>query len=231
MPQYQSTPFKPQPELLVAGRPSYVWGSYNDRTGPTQGNVISNSSVGTLATLTFLVTAGNIPTVGSLITVVGCARSANFNVTNATVLSVSTTDQGASGVVTVTYNVTTTTIGTGVDGGQVIIPQPEIGEALVNGASVPVAKVFNNAIVDQSEIITVAVSFPIIPKAATIILQEALVDLDSEYSNIAVVATVANSTIGGSVVVPTSIQVAGRFYRLWNEGVVGIGTIVGKILG
>lgn len=228
MPAYQTTPFKPVPELLVAGRPSYVFGSFNDRTGPTLGNVISNASVGTLATLIFQITSGNIPIVGSLITVVGCANSANFNVTNATVLSVSTT---ASGVCTVTYNITTLSQATTTDGGQVIIPQPEIGEAIANGASVPVAKVFNNAAVDQSEILMVAVSFPVIPKACTVILQEALVDLDSEYSNIAVVVTVANSTVAGSVVFPTSIQVAGRFYRLYVEGLQGTGTIVGKILG
>lgn len=228
MPAYQTTPFKPVPELLVAGRPSYVFGSFNDRTGPTLGNVISNSSATTLATLIFQIVSGNIPTVGSLITVVGCANSANFNVTNATVLSVSTT---ASGVCTVTYNITSTNQSSTADGGQVIIPQPEIGEAIANGASVPVAKVFNNAAVDQSEILMVAVSFPVIPKACTVILQEALVDLDSEYSNIAVVVTVANSTVAGSVVFPTSIQVAGRFYRLYVEGLQGTGTIVGKILG
>jgi len=228
MPQYQSTPFKQPPALLVAGTPQYVYGSFDDKSSPTTGNVLTNAGATTIATLVFQIISGNSPSVGDKITVVGCANSNNFNVTNANVLSVSTT---VTGVCTVTYNITSTNQATTADGGQVIIPRSEIGEALQNGASVPVAKAANNALVDQSEVIMVSVSFPVLPKTCNVYLQEALVDLDSEYSNIAQVASVSNSVANGSVVFPTSIEVAGRFYRLAVSGLVGTGTIVGKIEG
>jgi hypothetical protein len=228
MPQYQLTPFKQVPALLVGGTPQYVYGSYDDRSSPTQGKVLTNAGATTTATLVFQILSGNVPSVGDKITVVGCANSANFNVTNAFILTVSTT---VAGVCTVTYAITSTNQATTADGGQVIIPRLEVGEALQNGASVPVAKAANNALVDQSEVIMVSVSFPILPKTCNVYLQEALVDLDSEYSNIAQVAAVSNSVAAGSVVFPTSIEVAGRFYRLAVSGLVGTGTIVGKIEG
>jgi hypothetical protein len=229
MSQYQLTPFKQPPQLLVAGTPSYVYGSYDDRSSPTQGNVITDAAVTTTATLVFQIVSGNIPLVGDKITVVGTANSAGvFNVTNANVATVSTTN---AGVCTVTYAIASTSQVSTADGGQVVIPRSEIGEALQNGASVPVAKVSNNALVNQGEIITVSVSFPILPKACNVFLQEATIDLDSEYTNIAIVGTVSNSVAQGSVAVQTSVEIAGRFYRLAITGLTGTGTIVGKILG
>ena len=85
---YIKSPFKPTPTLLVQGRPEYVFGSWNDKTAPTQGYIISDSAVTTTATVTFQVVSGNTPVVGSLITVVGAANSVNYNVTNAQILIV-----------------------------------------------------------------------------------------------------------------------------------------------
>src|SRR5579859_1597664 len=128
MSQYITSPFKPTPVLAVAGTPVYLLGGYNDKTGPTLGNVISDSAVTTTATLSFQIISGNIPVAGSLITVVGCANSNNFNVTNVAIISVVSTT--ASGVCTVTYAISSTSQGTLADGGQVVIPQPETGDTV-----------------------------------------------------------------------------------------------------
>jgi hypothetical protein len=61
-------------------------------------------------------------------------------------------------------------------------------------------------------------------------LQQAVIDLDSEYANVAIVATVAGSTItvGPQVTVD---PVLGRFFRVNNSGVSGtLPTIVTKLL-
>ena len=182
MSQYNKSPFKPTPRLLVAGTPEYVFGSYNDRVGPTLGNVISDSAATTTATVVFQIVSGNAPVAGSLITIVGTANSAKiFNVTNAAIATVSTTD---AGVCTVTFTIASTTQATTADGGQVIVPQPEVGEALtVAGyASVPVACPFNNAEMENGKSITTSVTLPAGNiTSATVVLQGANIDLDSEY--------------------------------------------------
>ena len=96
MPAYITSPFKPSPELLVAGRPSYLWGSYNDRTGPTIGSVISDQvNASNTAAVVFQILSGNIPVVGALATIVGTANSGNtFNVTNAPIIGVTATPAG-----------------------------------------------------------------------------------------------------------------------------------------
>jgi hypothetical protein len=229
MPSYQTTPFKPSPSLLVAGTPQYVFGSFNDRVSPTLGTVISDAAVTTTATLVFQIRAGNVPAVSSLITVRGTANSAGvFNTTNATILTVSCTD---AGVCTVTYAISSTTQVTRADGGEVEVPQPEVPETLANGASVPVVYPFNNAVPDNARGVTVVAAFPSLPTAATIVLQQAVVDKDSEYATVATVATVAGGvvTAGGQITVDPTL---GRFYRVLVSGVSGgtLPTVIVKFL-
>lgn len=232
MSAYTKSPFKPAPRLLVAGTPEYLWGSYNDKTGPTLGFVISDSAVTTTGTLTFTIVSGNIPTVGALITVVGTANaSGNFNVTNATLLTVSTT---AAGVCTVTYAITSSTVAVGTaDAGQVIIPQPEIAAALAAGASEPVALASINAILSQEHVVTAVVSFPSLPTSVIVTLQQAVVDQDSEYVDIATVVTVSGGVVtaaGGQITVD---PVMGRFLRFNNGTVTGgtLPTLIAKLIG
>lgn len=189
MSAYQATPFKAQPALLVAGTPQYLFGSFDDRSAPTQGYVKSNSAVTTTGTLTFQIVGGNIPKVGDLITVVGCANSANFNVTNVAIASVVNTT--AAGLCTVTYAISSTTQGTVADNGLVIVPRPEVAEATLTGKSVPVAFPFNPATPQQGRTITVNVSFATGTTAGVLALQGANFDIDSEY-----VTLVPSSTSG-----------------------------------
>src|ERR1035437_6143899 len=138
MPSYIQSPFKPMPHLLTPNTPTYVWGSFNDLTGPTTGNVLSDSAVTTTATVKLQILSGNVPKAGSLITIVGAANSVNFNVVNASLISVSSPTNPDTGIYTVTFTITSTSQGTLADAGQFIIPQPELGENVSGtGASVP----------------------------------------------------------------------------------------------
>ena len=229
MSQYVTSPFKQSPALLISGRPQYLYGSYNDRTSPTFGYVISDSAVGTTGTVVFQIKDGNAPFVGALITVRGTANSGgNFNTTNATIITADT-DMN-TGISTVTYAISSTAQASLADSGQVEIPQPEVGETLANGSSVPCAVSFSTANPDQKRGITAVVSFPALPTTALVVLQQAVQDIDSEYQTINTIATVA----GGAVTTGPQVTidpVLGRFFRLNTSSVTGpAATIVGKLL-
>lgn len=229
MPSYISSPFRPPVTLLVAGTPSYLWGKYNDKTGDTFGYVQSNSAVTTTGTLVFRIVSGNVPVVGAKISVVGCGNSSNFNVTSATLLSVSCTD---AGIATVSYAISSTTQASTPDSGEVLIPQPEIGEALAAGASAPVALASINAILNQEHVVTAVVSFPSIPTSVVVTLQQAVIDLDSEYADVATVVTVTGGAITAAGSQITVDPVMGRFLRFKNGTVTGgtLPTIVAKLI-
>lgn len=249
---YIKSPFKPVPTLLVQGRPEYVFGSWNDKTGSTLGNVISDSAVTTTGTLTFLVTSGNTPAVGSLITVVGTANaSGNFNVTNAQILTVVAT---AAGVVTVTYAITSSTVAAGTpDGGQVIIPQPELGDILTSfpASSVPVCCPSSPA--NQSgKSLSATVKLPAQQlgvastlTAVTVVIQGANFDEDGQYNTIGTLTAAGTSVAGpntydwqsGQGDTATGTLAAGsvdlvnfRFYRLQVSAATGSGPVTGTIM-
>lgn len=252
MSQYVTSPFKPPVQLATAGTPSYLMGAFNDRTGPTQGYVISDASNGTTtATLIFQIVSGNAPVTGSLITVIGTANGGgNFNVTNVAVTVVSTTLQG---VCTVTYTIASTATPTTQtqDFGQVIIPQPETGDTVsaATYASVPVARPFNNPNIQEGQSLTATINFLTggTLSGYTVVLQGADIDLDSEYQTI---HTFTASGAAGNIYTfqsGTDVQAPSatpgtitnnpgqanlmnyRFYRFKLTGGSGTGTVVGKI--
>lgn len=252
MPIYQTTPFKASPTLLVQGRPEYAFGSYNDKTAPTTGNVISDSAVTTTGTLTFQILSGNIPAVGSLITVVGTANGGgNFNVTNAQILSAVTT---AAGISTVTYTITSSTVAAGTsDSGQVIVPQPELGDILAAfpASSVPVC--CPSAPANQSgKSLSATVKLPAQQlgvastlSAVTIVIQGANFDESNQYNTIGTL-TAAGTAAGGpntydwqsgqgntgtGTLASGSVDLVNfRFYRLQVSGATGSGPVIGTVM-
>lgn len=224
MPAYQTTPFKASPALLVSGTPTYLLGSYNDLTTDTYGYIQTTAAVTTTATVVFQIVGGNAPAVGSKISVRGAGRSNNLNVTNGTILTVSTTD---AGVCTVTYAIASTSLATLADGGEVRIPQPEVGETAANGSSVPAAAPFNNPNMQQGRTVTATVTFPTAPTTAAVYLQGAQFDIDSEYEDIGLVNGIGSfGTTGPSLHVA---DLAFRFYRFNTRFLTGAGTVVGKL--
>lgn len=229
MPSYITSPFKPSPILMVPGMPSYLLGSFNDKTSDTRGPVLTDEGNGTTSTVVFQILDGNIPLVGALVYIQGSANaSGDYNADGATILTVSTT---AAGVCTITF------AGSGdsssaADTGMVIIPQPEIGENLVEGASIPCAMPYNNVVANLNQALTAVISCPSLsgsPAAsATVYLQQAVKDMDSEYQDVALIATISGGEISGSpqaTVDPT----LGRFFRFYVDDVEGTGTIVAKL--
>lgn len=241
MSQYVTSPFKPPVQLATSGIPAYLIGSYNDKTGPTLGYVISNNASTTTATVVFRIVSGNVPVTGSLITVVGCSNNSNFNVTNVSVTVVSTT---AAGICTVTYTISSTNQSSTPDGGQVIIPQPEVGET-VSAAykSAPIARPFNNPNIQEGQSFTATLNLGAGLSAITATLEGADLDLDSEYVTLhtfvaAGAAGLYSFQTGQDVLTPASpaaqnpggVNVLNyRFYRFNISIVTGSGSVVGKI--
>jgi hypothetical protein len=251
---YVKSPFKPSPILLVEGKTEYVFGSWNDKSGPTSGSVISDSAVTTTGTLTFIILSGNVPVVGSLITVVGTANGGgNFNVTNAQILTAVTTD---AGICTVTYAITSSTVAVGTpDGGQVLIPQPELGDVLVSPAtvsSIPVA-VPGSPSQQSGKSLSVTVKLPAQQlgvasslSAVTVTIQGANFDEDGQYNNIGTI-TAAGTSAGGpntydwqsgqgfSATTSNTLSLGNvnlpnfKFYRLQVSGT-GSGPVIGTIM-
>ena len=246
---YQTTPFKPAPQLLVPGAPSYVFGSFNDKTGPTLGIVLNDSGNGSTSTVIFQILSGNIPSVDSLITIVGTSNnSGNYNATNATVLSVTQVNSPDDGVYAITFSGSGNSAKAN-DYGQVYIGQREVGEALTGtGATVPVmaGAAGPNS---NGKSLSVTVKLPASTTAnpsnltgVTVVIQGANMDLDSEYNTIGTIGTglaagtttdwqsgqgdTATGTLAaGSVLSPNF-----RFYRLNFTAVAGSGPAIGKII-
>ena len=251
---YIKSPFKPVPRLLIQGTPEYVYGSYNDKTGPTLGYIISDSGNGTTSTVVFRIASGNVPFVGALITIIGTANAAGaYNVTNAIIISVVCTD---AGICTVTFLGAGTSAST-PDGGQVEIQQPEVPDNLTAGivaalatnagASAPVAAPVGATANGRSISVTLSLlansaTYPSTLSGVTATLQGANLDLDGEYNDCGIIGTaLAAGTVtdwqSGQGDTATGTLTAGsvnfpnfKFYRLKITVATGAGYIVGKIM-
>jgi hypothetical protein len=238
---YINSPFKPPVQLAVAGTPSYLIGGWNDKTGPTFGYVQSNSGATTTGTIVFRIVSGNVPVVGALLTAVGQSNSANFNVTSASILSVSCT---SAGICTVTVTITSTTQASTPDGGEVIVAQPEVGETVAAAyKSAPVARPFNNPTINEGQSLSATLKLGAGLSAVTATLEGADLDLDSEYVTIHTFGTSGLSSFQSgqdniaSSATPLAIeanpggvnQLNWRFYRFNISAVTGSGAVIGKI--
>ena len=255
---YLKTPFRPTPTLLIQGSPEYVYGSLNDKTGPTLGTIVSDSAVTTTATVTFRILSGNVPTPNSLITVVGASNSANLNVTNGTIITASTTDAGIS---TVTYAITSSSIAPGTaDAGQVYIAVPEVPDNLTAsivsnlatnaGASVPVAAPVGSTSVGRSISVTVnllanSATYASTLSGVTVVIQGANKDRDDYYNTIGTITAAGaagniydwqsgqgtDKSTGTGVLADGDVNLPQfLFYRLNVTGATGAGYLTGSIM-
>jgi hypothetical protein len=228
MPAYTSVPGAAI-GLLTAGVPAYCFGSFNDRVSPTRMSVSNVALTSNVATLTVLVLEGNIPAVGSLITVRGVPTvSGAFNVTQIALSGV--TIDATSGAGTVTYALTHADVVSVAASGGAVVQTPEVGEALANGSSVAWSAPFQASQIQDGHSLLAVCSFPSLPTTATISLEEAIVNQDAEFSGDTTIATVS----GGAVTLSqTTVTLSiGRFYRMKATSVTGgtLPTIVGKLL-
>lgn len=218
--------------LLTAGKPAYVWGSYQSDQSPTRAYVTHVAGDGTHATLTLAIYEGNAPVEGQEITVRGCSV-AGLDTENTVISAVTGFDTGDNSTGTVSYLNSTSQAGA-AGSGMATIPTSEVAEALANGASMQVTVPYNDPRIDQSRSVTAQVYFPTPPMTATVVLQQSDDDynyfdcIDPDTGTTVIVAVYPGSppVTGGFAQIPNS---ATRFYRLNASGVTGSGTVVGKI--
>ena len=252
MSQYQLTPFRAAPQLLIQGKNEFVFGSLNDKTAPAFGYIISDSGTGSVSTVVYQQTQGNLPIPGALVTIVGSANSAlAYNVTNAVLLTVVANDFGT---VTITFSWSGSSA-SAPDSGQVIVPQIEIGDNLTAGlvaalpyTSVPVAAVVGATVTGRSTSATLTLpassaAFPSTLSGVTAIIQASNVDRDDHYQTIGTIGTglAAGTTTEwqsgqGAATTPAVLLdsnvdlLSFRFYRLQITAATGAGYVVGSIM-
>lgn len=213
---------------LVQGVPSYLLGSWPMDAAPTRFLITQVSLTTNVATITGSVIEGDIPAVGSLISIRGTQASGGvFNVSGVAIASV--TINASTGIGTITFPLTNANIGNTADAGIAVIPKPEVGDTLANGASIPCTMPVQDPKTDSARTLSAMIGFPTLPTAAVVDLQWAIYDQPSEYEKIGNVATVSAGAITAGPGQQFTLTQA-RFYRLNISGLTGAGTIVGKVL-
>lgn len=229
---------------LVQGFPTYLFGGWGPSSpygsalikAPTRFLINTVAITTNVATITGLIIEGDIPTVPaanqpqSLISVRQTSSNAGiFNVTGVAISAVSINLN--TGVGTISFPLTNANIAATPDAGIAVINQPETAEALVNGASIPCTIPIQDPKTDSARTVSSVIAFPSLPTTATVDLQGAILDLDSEYAKLGNVATVSGGAVTAGPLAEFQLNQI-RFYRLNVSGVTG-GTnpsIVGKII-
>jgi hypothetical protein len=214
VPNYDKSPFKKPPQLLIPGQSSYVFGSLNTNASPTQIQVSSVAIAANVATVVGNIFGGDVPLVGGLISIRGTQTgSGAFNVTNAAILSV--TFVPATSQVTVTYALTHANVSVTADAGLALVPVAEVPETTTtNVASVAVAVQQNETFLQGGRQLSVTIL-----GTGVYQLQGANFDQDSEYTSLGACTDNAVTQFG---------PFNHRFYRLLpTTG----GSAVGRIDG
>jgi hypothetical protein len=232
MPTYNASPFAAPPQKLIPGQVAYLYGKWAQDTSPTKLLITAVASSTTVLTYYVTIVEGSIPVAPyGVFTAYGLATDAQFNVTNATVTasSVSITASSGIGTLTVTGSGYTAYSKT-ADGGEGIIPQPEIGDTVANGQSVPVGLPYAvpwdaGQGVDALEC---EVNFPTVPTACVVALQVAMTNTSATQWQTAIANVV---TVSGGVATYGTTQWSGKaqFARYSISGTSGTGTIVAKL--
>jgi hypothetical protein len=198
MPPFITVPFGITPRRgFTAGLPSYSAGSYAYGQQACRMYVTSVAIAANVVTLGVKMVEGNIPVLGTLVTFLATvtgtvAGGSAVNVTNAVVTGVSITP--STGLGTITYAATAANLATTPDGGQVIIPVPEVAELLA------VAKLQQFALDPMGGYgVTMTWTTPSAPGTISLQLEGAINDTDAEYSIIGTAQTGLNGSVIASV--------------------------------
>lgn len=224
MPSYANNPFS-TPQLLQKGVPAYLFGSFSQQVGNTRASVKTDAIATNVATVVAYYLGGPLPVAGSLISIQNSANSAGaFNVKRVAITSASL--DATTNLLTIVFPLTGTDQPATADAGTVVVEPAEVGEAIAAVASQ--ACLVQAPEGDSQFTLPVSVTFPTLPTGATVSIQAAIHNIDSEYTTLGTVATVAASaqTVGpfGQVTLQR-----GYCYRFLVSGLTGSGTIVAKI--
>ncbi len=223
MPAYVNSPFG-KVQLLQKGVPAYLLGSFSQQDGNTNLYITNTALTSNVGVVTVQLITGPLPIVGDYISILNSAAlgTVNRSVITATTVSAST------GAGTITFAFTHANVGTAADTGQVLVEPAEVGEAMVAGASV--ACVVQAPESDSQFTLPVVVKCPSLPTTVTVSIQAAITNLDSEFTTLGTVATVAGGVLTAGPYSSVTLQ-RGYVYRLL-VGTVSGGTnptIIGKI--
>lgn len=223
MPAYVNSAFQ-VPVLVQKGVPCYLFGSYNFHQGNTVMLVSNVVGDGTHATLTVQITAGEIPTIGSLISVMQTQTSSGaFNVNRVALTAVSIT--AATGAGTVSF-LSATSVTSTADTGSAVVEVPEVPETLTAEASIPCVIAAPEG--DSQFTVPMAVTFATaLPTAVTVTLQKAIHDNAAEYTNTTAAVSVATTAYTAGPVVEATLE-RGYYYRVLVSGLT-IGSCTGVV--
>jgi hypothetical protein len=225
VPQYVDSPFQ-VPIFAQDGVATYLFGSFNSHQANTRMLVSGTSLTSDVASLTVQIVEGEVPTIGSLISVIQTTRGSGvFNVNRVPLTAVAISAATGSG--TVSFALTSANVTPLADHGTAIVEVPEIPETLVDGNSI--ACVYQAPAGDSQFTIPLAVTFPTLPTAATVTLQVAVRNQNSEFTNTSTAIVVASSALVQPAPVVQATLQRGYCYRLAVTGVSGTGTIIGKL--
>lgn len=138
MPAYSNNP-SDAIQLALPGTCTYAWGSLSDRISPSRMTISHVVLTTNVASLQVQVIEGNIPAVGSLVTIRGTQQTGGiFNVTAAALTAVSI--NATTGAGTISFALTHANVSPVNDSGMAVAPQAITFEAVsTNGNSVAVA--------------------------------------------------------------------------------------------
>jgi len=210
--------------MLQPGVPGYAFGSWNANAPTTLMQVTNISLTSNVATVTVLVREGNIPAVGSLISISGTTTASGaFNVSNIAITGVSIV--AATGIGTITFALTHADVPSAADAGQAYVPVPEVAEALSNSTSQQFGVQEDVGMNDNARTVTWSTAYPSAPGAVTMDLQASLFDIDGQY------VKVDESTNAAGEQRSITLQNF-RFLRLKASGVSGGSSpsVIAKIL-
>jgi hypothetical protein len=180
-PAYNSTPGSNNPtNLLMFGQTAYAFGSFNAAFLTSKMSISNVALTSNVATITVAVYQGQIPAVGSLISVKGTTSTGGlFNVSNVAIASVSI--DATSGKGTITFALVHADVVSAPDTGTGYVPVPEVGDALANSTSQAFAVPEEVGMNDNAMTITWSTNYPSVPSTVTMTLQGAMVNQDSQF--------------------------------------------------
>jgi len=201
MPAYIVSPLDGVPPMLLPGINGYSTGSL--ASGPTARMLVTSVAINgsNVATLGVQMVEGNIPAVGSLISVRGTQTptsggAPNFNVSNIALASVSINSQ--TGVGTVTFALMSNTIATTPDAGEASVPVPEVPEALTTTTTGLQFGLQSAAgLPNNSRDVAWETQTPSAPASYTAHLQGAEFDQESQYVDLDTMSSVGTQQVAG----------------------------------
>jgi len=228
MPAYVNSPFQ-TPPLVQKGVATYLIGSYSQQVGNTNLVVATVALTSNVATVTAILLNGPLPLTNQLISIANSASTSGlFNVTRVAVTTI--TYDAPTNTATLVFPLTHANVVAAADGGSVVLEPAEVGESITSAGYTSIACCMQAPEGDSQFTVPVVATFPTIPTAATVSVQAALRNIDSEFTTLGTVASVAGSAITAGPFAQVTLQ-RGYFYRLLISAVTGTGKVVAKIGG